>query len=134
MKKIFTIILAATGTISIASAQPVNGKNGTYNDHKKMINTYDQHNIYGKTNKVNYNDSKYLYQKKQDKMGSINRDFDQKIYFVKYNRRLNNREKAKQIQGLQIQRTNKMKKPDFHYAANDHKTNSRNSKYDTHKW
>ncbi|HEY5392692.1 MAG TPA: hypothetical protein VIJ57_11285 [Hanamia sp.] len=134
MKKFLTIILAAAGTISFASAQPVNGKNVTYNDHKKMIKDYDQHNIYGKTNNVNYNDAKYLYQKKQAKMAAINRDYDQKIAFVKYNRRLSNREKSKQIQLIQNQRNNELKKMDFQYAAAGHQSNDRNAKYDRNKW
>lgn len=134
MKKIFTIILAAAGTLSFASAQPVNGKNVTYNDHKKMIKDYNQQSIYGKTNNVNYNDAKYVYQQKQDKMAAINREFDQKIVFVEYNYSLSNREKSKQIQLLQNQRNNELKKTDFQYAIAGHQVNDRNGKYDRNKW
>ena len=99
-----------------------------------MIKDYNQQSIYGKTNNVNYNDAKYVYQQKQDKMAAINREFDQKIVFVEYNYSLSNREKSKQIQLLQNQRNNELKKTDFQYAIAGHQVNDRNGKYDRNKW
>lgn len=128
MKKIFTIILAAAGTFSFASAQSFNGKNVVFNGHKKVVADHDQRNSYGDTNSVNYNDAKFTYRQKQAKIAAINGQFDQQIAFVKNNRRLNNREKNKQIQVLQNERNNEIKKLDFQYAATDHKSDSRNGK------
>jgi len=49
MKKIFTMILVAAGTISFASAQSYNQKVIAYNDNKKMSNDRDDHNAFDKT-------------------------------------------------------------------------------------
>ena len=69
MKKIFTIILAAAGTIGAASAQSKHEKSVAYNDHSKNSYGYDDHAGYGKSNTAGYNDGYNSYKEKQDKTG-----------------------------------------------------------------
>jgi hypothetical protein len=134
MKKIFTIMLVAAGSISFASAQSFKEKNGHQDDHKTANNVVMQNNRLTKTNDVNYNDARFAYQQKQEKISSINREFDQKIAMVNNSRRLNRRQKTKQIQLLQDQRDQALRSLDVQFAAADHRSNSNNSKYDSHKW
>ncbi|HXS54849.1 MAG TPA: hypothetical protein VN726_01925 [Hanamia sp.] len=133
MKKIFTIILVAAGSISFASAQSFKGYDGHNNHRKTESKVIVQNNRFTKTNNVNYNDAKFVYQQKQEKINSINREFDQKIAFVN-NRRLNNWQKTKQIQSLENQRNQALRSLDAQYAATDHRSNSNGSRYDSHKW
>ncbi len=126
MKKIFTMILFAAGTISFASAQSHQDKNIAWNDSKKISN--DKHYGFNKGNGVAYGNSYFSQKEKQEKLQMINREFDQKIASVKYNRRLSSREKAKQIQWLQGQRKDALNKVEFQYA----KSNSHG--HDSHKW
>ena len=132
MKKIFTLILVAAGTISVASAQSKKGS--TYNDHKKMSNDYSQHAIPGKTASITYHDSYFFGKEKEAKLEKINREFNQKIAFVKSNRYLTRREKAKQIHSLQNQRKNEISKVEFQYAKFGQKSHSKTSGHDMHKW
>lgn len=128
MKKIFTIILAAAGTISAASAQSNHQKSIAYNDHKVISNDYGHQGSYGKTNSVNYNDVYFSRKEKEAKLASINHEFDQKIAFVKSNRHLSGRQKAKQIQLLENQRKNELKKVAYQYAP------TKKGGHETHKW
>jgi len=127
MKKIFTMLLVAAGTISFAAAQSYNQKAGTWNDDKKMSNDRDDHHAFDKDKKVDYHDSYFSYKEKQAKLEKINREFDQKIAFVKYNRHLSGWEKSKQIQWLQMQRQNELDKLQYDYAKNDSKTHGHDS-------
>jgi hypothetical protein len=133
MKKIFTLILVAAGSISFASAQSFRGNNGHNKDHKSESRVIVQNNRFTKTNNVNYNDANFMYQQKQERINSINREFDQKIAFVN-SRRLNNWQKTKQIQSLENQRNQALRSLDAQYAATDHRGNSNDSRYDSHKW
>ena len=65
---------------------------------------YDQHAAFGKIGNVAYKDANFSYREKETKLEKINREFDQKIVFVKNERHLKGREKMKQIQLLQNQR------------------------------
>ena len=132
MKKIFTIILVAAGTISFASAQ--SHKSIAYNDNKKMSSAYDQHSSSGKSNNVAYNDAYFSYKETEAKMEKINREFDQKIAFVKNRWHLTGREKAKQIRLLQNQRKNEISQVEFQYAKSNHKTGWKHSGHDSHQW
>ncbi len=132
MKKIFTLILVAAGTISVASAQ--SNKGSAYNEHKKMNNDYSQHAIPGKTSSIAYKDAYFFNKKKDAKLEKINREFDQKIAFVKSDRYLTRREKAKQIQSLQNQRKNEISKVEFQYAKFDQKSHGKTPGHDMHKW
>lgn len=134
MKKIFTIILVAAGTISFASAQSNNRKSIAYNDNKKMSNDYDHHATFGKTNTSAYNDAYFSFKEKEAKLEKINREFDRKIAFVKNDRHLKGRKKAKQIQLLQSQRKNEISKVEFQYAKSNQKANTKTSGHDSHKW
>ena len=133
MKKIFTIILAAAGTISAASAQSNQQKSIAYNDHKVISNDYGQQGSYGKTNSVNYNDAYFSYKEKEAKLANINRSFDQKIVFIKNDHHLNGRQKAKQIQFLQNQRKNEISKVEFQYAKGNQYSTSKKGGQDNHK-
>lgn len=128
MKKIFTIILAAAGTISAASAQSKQQRNIAYNDHKVISKDYGQQGSYGKTKDVNYNDAYFSYKEKEAKLASINRSFDQKIASVKSNRHLSSRQKTKQIQLLQNQRKNEISKVAYQYS------DSNKGGHETYKW
>ena len=128
MKKIFTMILFAAGTISFASAQSPRRKNIAFNDNKKAGNDYDAHSNIASHSGVAYNDHYFSYKEKQVKLQMINREYDQKIASVKSKRHLNAWEKTKQIQWLQSQRKDEISKLEFQYA----KSNS--SGHDLHKW
>ena len=130
MKKIFAIILVAAGSMSFVSAQSNNRKSMAYNDNK----IYDHHTTFGKTNTIAYKDAYFSYKEKEAKLEKINREFDQKIAFVKNDRHLKSRKKAKQIQLLQNQRTNEISKVEFQYAKSNQKANSKTSGHDSHKW
>ncbi len=134
MKKIFTIILVAAGTIGSASAQSNYQKSIAYNGNKKMSNDYGHPAIVVKTNSINYNDAVFAYKEKQAKIEKINHEYDQKIAFVKNNRHLNRRQKAKQIQILQNQRKNEISKAEFQYAKSNHNAKDKTSGHDSHKW
>jgi hypothetical protein len=100
MKKIFTLILVAVGSISFASAQPK--KSIAYNDNKKISNDYRQHDITDKTASVVYNDAYFSRKEKEAKLEKINREFDQKIAFVKNNRHLTSRKKQSKFSCCKI--------------------------------
>ena len=134
MKKIFTIILAAAGTISFASAQSIDHKSMAYNDHQKISNDHARPSIDVKSYNINYNDAYYPNKEKEARIENINREFDQKIAFVKHDRRLTKREKNRQIQMLQNQRKNEISSVEFQYAKNDHRSDNRNFGHDEHKW
>ncbi len=134
MKKIFTIILAAAGTISAASAQSGHQKSMANKDSKKMSKSYHQQPTFGKTNAAPYNDAYFSYQAKEATLEKINREFDQKIVFVKNDRHINGWEKAKQIQLLENQRKNEISNMDFQYAKSNQYAISKTSGHDAHKW
>lgn len=134
MKKIFTIILVAAGTIGSASAQSNYQKSMAYNGNKKMKNVYRQPAIVVKPNNINYNDASFYYKEKEAKMAHVNHKFDQKIVFIKNDRHLNGRQKAKQIQLLQNQRKSELSKVDWQYAKSSHTITGKTSGHDAHKW
>lgn len=134
MKKIFTIILAAAGTIGSASAQSIKQKSIAYNDHSKMSNQYDQHATFDKPNNIAYKDVYFSYKEKEVAMAKINREFDQKIAFVKHDRHLNGWEKSRQIQMLQNQRKNEIGKVEFQFTKSNQYAKSKKGGHDTYKW
>ncbi len=134
MKKIFTMILVAAGTISFASAQSHNEKNIARNDNNKTSNDYGQHSGFDKNNSVAYNDNYFSYKEKQVKLEKINREFDQKIVAVQHNRRLSSREKVKQVKWLQTQRNNEISKVEHQYAKSNQKAERKTPGHDSHKW
>jgi len=133
MKKIFTIILAAAGTIGAASAQSKHDQNVAYNDRARPASGYDDHGSYGKSKTANYNDRYGSYNENQQQVERINREYDQKIAFVKNNRRLNRREKERQIGWLQEQRNEELRQVEYQWENYDHKADSRSFGHDEHK-
>jgi opacity protein-like surface antigen len=124
MKKIFTIILAAAGTIGAASAQSNHEKSVAYNNHSKNSYGYDDHAGYGKSNTAGYHDGYNSYKEKQKQPERINRGYDQKIVFVKNDYHLRGRGKGR----------NGISKSEFRYAKNFHDGNKRTAGHDEHKW
>jgi len=123
MKKIFTMILFAAGTISFASAQSYNKKDNAYND-KKISNDRDDHVAFDKDKSAGYNDNYFSLREKQAKLERIDREYDQKIAAVRFSRRLSGREKAKQIQWLQMQKQDEIRKVEFEFAKSNRKNKS----------
>jgi hypothetical protein len=123
MKKIFTMILFAAGTISFASAQSY-GKDNAYNDNKKMSNDRDEHFAFDKDKSAGYNNSYFSLREKQARLERIDREFDQKIAAVRYNRRLSGREKSKQIKFLQMQKQDEIRKVEFEFAKSNRNNKS----------
>ena len=130
MKKIFTIMSVAAGTISFASAQSKNSI--AYNN--KNSNNYNHHATFDNSGYTSYNDAYFSYKEKEAKLEKINHEFDQKIFFVKNDRYLRSRQKAKQIKLLQNQWKNEISKVEFQYAAINHKTDNKNFGHESHKW
>ena len=133
MKKIFTIILVAAGTIGAASAQSKHQKSVAYNDHAKNSYGYDDHTGYGKSNTSGYNDNYNSYREKQQRLERMNRGYGQKMAFLQNNRRLNRRQKAQQIKRLQDHRQNEMSQVEYRYAKNNHDGNRRTAGHDEHR-
>ncbi len=134
MKKFLTIILAAAGTISFGSAQSFDHKSVAYNDHQKIINDHARPSIAVKSTTHSYKGPYYSQKEKGAKFGKINREFDQKMAFVKHDRRVSKRENDRQIQMLQARRQKAISKVKFQYAKNDHKAINRNFGHQEHKW
>ena len=137
MKKIFTLVLLAAGTISIATAQSKNQKNNpiAYKQHdtKSMGNDYNQPQGFDKNKTVAYSKSYFSLKEKEAQIQKINREFDQKIAAVKMNRHLRNQEKTKQIKMLEHQRKTEIAQIQSRYE----KSNQHNigfQKNDEHKW
>lgn len=116
MKKMFTLILLATGTIQFATAQFKNQPVFAYNDKKhagiddRSSATFDKHG----------NDAYFSFKEKQEKLQRIDREFDQKIDFVKHNWRLNRREKSRQTDMLQMQRKNEINRVEYEFEKSNH--------------
>lgn len=134
MKKIFTMILFAAGTISFASAQSRNQKDVAWNNNKKVNNVYDQHSGYNKSNHASYSNNYFSYKQMQEQIARINREYDERIVLVKTNRFLKNRQKNRQIEVLQSQRKNDISKLQFQYEKSNHQANRKTPGRDSYKW
>lgn len=119
MKKIFTLLVAAAGTIGFASAQGHSSKDMAYTNTKKISTVYDQHAAFDKKSTVAYKDSYMSYKEEQAKIAKINKEFDWKISAVKSNRRLSSREKTKQIQVLKAQQKKEISKVQYDFAKSN---------------
>jgi hypothetical protein len=124
MKKIFTLIVVATGTISIASAQSKKHESVAYNDSKKMSGHHDA--SFGKTHTIAFNDAFFSYKAKQAKLEAIDREYDKKIALVKSNRHLTKKQKAWEIRILQDQKKKEISKVEFGFT--------KSKVHDPHKW
>ncbi len=134
MKKLFTVILAAAGTISFASAQSFDHKSVAYNDHQKISNDHPRPSIAFKSNKINSIVAYHSNKAKEERLEKINRGFDQKTAFVTHDRHLSKRGKSRQIHILQDQRKNEISKVQLQYAKNPHQAVNRNFGHKVHKW
>lgn len=131
MKKIFTLMLLVAGTAGIANAQFKNQKDMVYNDNKKVNDHVDPNSGYGNSS---YNDSYYFsLREKEAKLKKIDAIYDQKIAAVKYNRRLNGRQKAKQIQMLEDQKRSEIWQVEQQFAKNN-KAWDKAKGHDGKKW
>lgn len=113
MKKIFTLLLVAAGTIGIANAQSKFEKQDGYNkstafDRNHGNNNFDRHDDY------------FSLREKDAMILNINREFNHKIAEVKWNRYLNNREKKRMIKALEMERREKIVKVEQRYERSRH--------------
>jgi hypothetical protein len=131
MKKIFTILLAA-GSVTFASAQ--SSHNNGWN-HDEKGNSRDV--ILGKTVSSIYDNNVGMHgsysfdaREKDQQIKDINREFDQKIAAVKWNRHLRPGAKNRQIRMLERQRKEQIREVQMRYE------NSRrhDDHFDNHKW
>ena len=132
MKKIFTIILAAAGTIGAASAQSINQKSIAYKEHSKISNERSLKSHHTTTTPLNYKSENFS-KEKATKLETFNHKNDQKMASVKYNRHLSSRQKTKQIRMLQNQRKNEMNKVKIKHAKSSHQTASKSVYHQSHK-
>ncbi|MEO6230304.1 MAG: hypothetical protein ABJB11_14220 [Ferruginibacter sp.] len=140
MKKIFTLVLLAAGTISFANAQTHNQKNNTdkySNNQTKSQRDDDAHQSgYDNNHSTGYATATFTYKEKEAQLSKINRLFNQQIVDVKHNRRLNSWEKSKQIRLLEKQRSEAISQVEYRFAKSNHRDigghfdNNNNS----HKW
>ena len=129
MKKIITLILMTAGTISFATAQ--SKKDMGWNDNKQNGQHSNQSVGYGNNS---YNDSYFsAAREKEFKLKKIDAAYDQKIAAVKYNRRMNNREKARQIQMLEKQKKAEIFQVEQQFAKSSHDY-SKGRGRDNKKW
>ncbi len=112
MKKIFTLILVATGLTFAASAQ---NRNDRYNDQDRyqvdQQNDYRNYNDRNQSKDYGYNDRRnrnddYRRQAEYDRM---NRDYDRRIDGYRNDRRLNRYERNRRIQEAEWERQEKAK-------------------------
>ena len=113
MKKIFTLVLIAAGTIGIANAQSKFDRNDGYNNSTAFDRNHDKNDF------DRYDD--YISLREKDAMIlNINREYNHKIAEVKWNRYLNNREKKKMIKALEMERRERIVKVEQRYERSKH--------------
>ncbi len=116
MKKIFTFFIAIA-TVSFASAQSYrqpdrsyadrNEKHYSDNRYNKNVHDYDYRNSnYNNDNYGNYN---YNDRRRQEQIGRINRDYDQRIDVCRNDRRISQRERERRVYQINTERNQKLK-------------------------
>lgn len=108
MKKIFTLLLAA-GSITFVSAQSNNQRNGSFNDKDVKQIQPPRQSDFEKNQPASFQTYSFSMKDKDAQIKRINREFDQKIWAVKMNRRLRNQEKFRQIRMLENQRNQEIR-------------------------
>jgi hypothetical protein len=131
MKKIFTMILVAAGTISFASAQSNNSV--AFNGHKNMSD-HNRHTSFAKTNSAAHHDAYFSYKEKDAKVQKTGRDFHQKNAFTQNDRHLGSWGKAKQTRLIQDHKRHEMSRMELQHAASHRKADSKMYGHDSHKW
>lgn len=132
MKKIFTIILAAAGTISAASAQSINQKKIAYNEHSKTSHAKGVISNHNTTTMVNYSHANFS-KAKAAKLKMINHRNDHEMASIKNKKHLSDRHKTKQIQMLQNQRKNEISKVELKHEKSSHFATSKTTSHHSHK-
>jgi len=132
MKKIFTILLAA-GSVTFASAQ--SSHNNSWNGDEKgnsrdVILGQSNSSVY-RNNTMVYNDRSFGNQDRDWQIQRINREFDQRIAEVKYDRHLRQYEKNRQIKMLERQRDEQIREVQMRF---DNNRNRHDDHFDNRKW
>ncbi|MEO7490033.1 MAG: hypothetical protein ABIU77_23150 [Ferruginibacter sp.] len=137
MKKIFTLALLTTGTISIAAAQSNDHRNSPYANNKNEVkafgNDYHQQPGFDKNKTVAYNVPSFYFKEKEAQIEKINRTFEWKINAVKMNRHLRGFEKNKQIRMFDNQRREAIAQVQHRYDTSSHHDVGFEKNND-HKW
>ncbi|CAN5617213.1 hypothetical protein BH11BAC3_BH11BAC3_01390 [soil metagenome] len=127
MKKIFTLVLFAAGTISFASAQTHNQTKNITVDYAHQPG-YDNHS-------TGYTTATFTYKEKEAQLSKINRSFNQQTADVKHNRRMNSWEKSKQIRLLEKQRSEAISQVEYRFAKNNQRDiGGHFDNNNSHKW
>jgi hypothetical protein len=127
MKK-FLLLVAAAGSITIASAQsrqPGYGKN----DSKEMVYS-SSHSNGNVSNDRGFSASS---REKEMQIKKIQQDFDQRIAAVNRDRRLRWSEKSSRIRSLEKQRDQQIKQVEQRYSFQSGRDKNTSS-YENHKW
>ncbi|MEO7119474.1 MAG: hypothetical protein ABIY62_00170 [Ginsengibacter sp.] len=120
MKKIFTMILVAAGTISFASAQSNNSI--AFNGHKSM-NDHNRNASFAKTNSAAHHDAYFSYKEKDVKAQKTSHEFHQKSWG-----------KTKQFSLMQDHKRTEMSRMKLQHAVSHHQADSKMYGHDSHKW
>lgn len=119
MKKIFTILLAA-GTVTFASAQSSHnsdfGRDPKGNSRDVILGQTGS-SVYNK-NIGSYGSYSLTTKERDEQIRRINREFDQKINAVKWDRHLRQGEKNRQIKMLERQRDQQINDVQKHFDDN----------------
>lgn len=131
MKKIFTILLAL-GTVGFASAQSSHNNDfgrDSKGNSRDVILGQSGSSVYNK-NAGAYGSPSFNTRERDQQIARINREFDQKINAVKWDRHLRQGEKNRQIKMLERQRDQQIKDAQRRFDdAWKHDSHSNN-----HKW
>lgn len=127
MKKIFTILLAA-GSVTFASAQSSHNDSWNRDQRGKGVIVGKPNSTVYSNNAAVYNDHSFSNDRNRQ-IQNINREFDQKIAAVKWDRRLRQAEKNRQIRMLERQRDEQIREAQMHSDRNRH-----DDHFDNHKW
>ena len=127
MKKIFTLVLIAAGTIGIAHAQPKFEKQDKYNNSTAFDRGHDK-------NDFDHRDNYFSLREKEAMILNINREFDHRIAEVKWNRYLNNREKKRLIKQLEMDRRDQIVKVEQRYERSKHNDVVFDRDHDHKRW
>jgi hypothetical protein len=132
MKKIFTILLAA-GSVTFASAQSShnNSWNGDGKGNSRDVILGQSNSSVYRNNTMVYNDRSFGNQDRDWQIQRINREFDQRIAEVKYDRHLRQYEKNRQIKMLERQRDEQIREVQMRF---DNNRNRHDDHFDNRKW
>lgn len=130
MKKIFTMILVAAGTISFASAQ--SDKSIAFNGNKNR-GDYNRHSTFGKTNDAGHNDAHFSYKEKDTRAQKVARELHQKNTFSQNGRHVGSRVNAKQTRFMQNHKRHEMSRMELQHTVSHHKTDSKMYGHNSHK-